>query len=159
MYSTLHLRKRLVAWMIHKAVPSLNIFRKPRLFPYTLNELRQMSPNTLGFETAKFLDKRNFDLLPNYEIHDAIHTILNYNTTTVGELKLQAFMWGNNSSSFEGRVLFLIGLVILPELWTELKLDYERGKNAAERIGDWDMVTLIKTDINTLRSKLVKLQV
>lgn len=154
MHSTLTFRKRLVAWLIHKAVPSLNFLKKPKSFPFTLEEMRQMPLNTLGRETAIFLDKRNFDLLPNYEVHDAIHTILNYNTTTVGELKLQAFMWGNNSSSVEGRVLFLIGLIILPELWKELKLDYEGGKKAVTRISDWDMVALIKTDINALRSKL-----
>jgi len=154
MNSALQFRKRLVAWMINKAVPALNIFRNPKPFPYTLDELRQFPTGTLGFEVAVFLDKRHFDLLPKYEVHDAVHTILNYNTTTVGELKLQAFMWGNKSSSFAGRILFLIGVLSLPELWKELRLDYERGKKALARIDDWDMVSLIDTDLMTLRSKL-----
>ncbi len=154
MNSTLQFRKRLVAWMIHRAVPALNIFRNPEPFPYTLEEMRLFPMGTLGFEVAVFLDKRHFDLLPKYEIHDAVHTILNYNTTTVGELKLQAFMWGNKSSSFAGRVLFLIGVLTLPELWKELRRDYERGKTARSRIDDWDMVSLLRTDLMALRSNL-----
>src|SRR5262245_30023100 len=142
MNKSIQFRKRLVAWMINKAVPALNIFRHPKPWPYSLDKMRQFPKGTLGFETAAFLDQRHFGLLPKYEIHDTIHTILNYNTTTMGELKLQAFMWGNKSSSFAGRVLFLIGLLTLPELWTELRLDYERGKKAAERIENWNMASL-----------------
>ena len=116
--------------------------------------MRQYPKGTLGFELAAFLDKRGFDLLPKYEIHDAVHTILNYNTTTVGELKLQAFMWGNGSSSFAGRALFLIGLLILPELWEELKLDLERGEKARERIDHWDMASKFGMEMSTLRLQL-----
>ena len=148
------IRKRVVAWMINKAVPALNLFRNPEVWPYTLGQMRQCPKGSLGFETAAFLDKRGFGLLPKYEIHDTVHTILNYNTTTMVELRLQAFMWGNKSSSFAGRVLLLIGLVILPELWNELRLDYERGRNAAERLDDWDMSSLINEDLATLRLQL-----
>jgi len=148
------LRKSLVAWMINKAVPALNIFRRPKPFPYTLEEMRNFPEGTLGFEVAAFLDKRKFDLLPKYEIHDAVHTLLNYNTTTAGELKLQAFMWGNNSSSFAGRALFLIGILTLPELWSELMVNYERGRKASARIDDWDMVSLVKSQIIPLQMQL-----
>jgi ubiquinone biosynthesis protein Coq4 len=154
MNKSLQLRKRLVAWMINKAVPALNIFRNPKTWPYSLDEIRQFQKGSLGFEMAIFLDKRGFGLLPKYEVHDAVHTILKYNTTTVGELKLQAFMWGNKSSSYAGRVLFLIGLFFLPELWKELKLDYERGKKAAERIENWDIASLIDKDLFALRLQL-----
>lgn len=154
MNSTLQFRKRFVAWMIHRAVPALNVFRNPKPFPYTLEEMRKFPYGTLGYEVAAFLDKRDFDLLPKYEIHDAVHTILKYNTTTVGELKLQAFMWGNKSSSFAGRVLFLIGICVLPELWNELRLDLERGRNAKERIDDWDMASKFGMDMSTIRLQL-----
>lgn len=154
MNSTLQFRKHLVAWMIHQAVPALNVFRYPKPFPYSLEEMRQLPAGTLGSAVAAFLDKRQFDLLPKYEIHDAVHTILNYNTTTVGELKLQAFMWGNKSSSFAGRMLFIIGLLALPEIWEELRQDYERGRRARSRIEDWDMVSLMKSDLMDLRLKL-----
>ena len=154
MKKSLPSRKRLVAWMIHKAVPALNVFRYPQPWPYTLEEMRTFPLGSLGLEMASFLDARSFDLLEKYEVHDAAHTILGYKTTTVGELKLQAFMWGNKSSSYAGRVLFLIGLAILPELWPELKLDYERGKKAAERIEEWNLAALVHQDLTALRSQL-----
>ena len=154
MNTILNLRKSIVAWMIHQAVPALNLFRYPKPWPYSLDELREFPNGSLGYEMAKFLDKRKFDLLPKYEIHDAIHTILGYGTTTVGELRLQAFMWGNKSSSFAGRVLFLIGIIILPELWAELKVDYERGKKASERIADWNITKLATENMNDIRLRI-----
>jgi ubiquinone biosynthesis protein Coq4 len=154
MNKNLQFRKRLVAWMIHKAVPALNIFRHPKSWPYSLDEMRKFPQGSLGREIASFLDERGFDLLEKYEVHDAAHVILGYKTTTVGELKLQAFMWGNKSSSCAGRVLFLIGLLTLPELWTELKMDYERGKKAAERIDNWDLAALVYKNLNLLRVQL-----
>src|SRR4051812_24638605 len=116
MNSNLRLRKRIVAWMINKAVPRLNVFRHPKPWPYSLDELRTFPRGSLGLEMAYFLGSRGFGLLPKYETHDGVHTLLNYRTSTTGELQLQAFMWGNSSSSFAGRVLFLIGLISLPEL-------------------------------------------
>ena len=154
MSKNLQIHKLLVAWMINKAVPALNIFRNPETWPYTLDQMRHYSPGSLGFETAAFLDQRGFGLLPKYEIHDIIHTILDYNTTTVGELRLQAFMWGDRSSSFAGRVLFIIGLTLLPELWNDLRLEYERVKRAAEKIANWDMVSLLDKDLTSLRLRL-----
>ena len=154
MNKSLQVRKRIVAWMIHKAVPALNIFRYPKAWPYDLATMRKFPKGTLGLEMAAFLDVRGFGLLNKYEIHDAMHTILGYKTTTVGELKLQAFMWGNNSSSFAGRILLLIGLFMLPELWSELKVDCERGQKAAARIADWDLAALVQKDISLLRLQL-----
>jgi hypothetical protein len=45
-------------------------------------------------------------------------------------------------------------MLILPELWPELKVDYERGKKAAERIDNWDLTALVYTDLNSLRTQL-----
>lgn len=104
-------RMKLLARLIGASVPVSNLLRRPRPWPYTLDELRRFSPGTLGAETAVFLDARRFGFLPQYETHDVIHTLLDYKTTTSGELRLQAFMLGNRSASFAGRVLFLIGLV------------------------------------------------
>ena len=148
------LRLKILARMIGSSVPFLNFFRKPKHWPITLEEMSNLAQGTLGAETALFLQKRNFDLLPQYEDHDMIHTLLGYNTTTSGELRLQAFMWGNGSSSFEGRVLFIIGLVVFPEMWEMLLEDYRRGKRAVFKIGKWDFVGLIERDITLLRQTL-----
>ena len=94
------LRKKVLGWMIIESVPLLNRFRRPTFWPYTLEELRQFPPGTLGAELAAFLDIRHLNFLPQYETHDAIHLLLNYDTTVTDELRLQAFMLGNGSTSF-----------------------------------------------------------
>lgn len=147
------LRSRLMAWLIGASVPVLNLFRRPKPFPYSLAELRTLPPNTLGAATAAFLDKRHFDFLPQYETHDVIHTLLGYGTTTTGELRLQAFMWGNRSSSIAGRVLFLLGILTLPELWPQLKKDYARGRQA-QRLAQIDIPALLPENIERVRHQL-----
>ena len=147
------MRLSLLAWMIGASVPCLNLFRKTRPWPHSLEELETFPPQSLGAEIATFLGVRGFDLLPQYETHDAIHTLLGYGTSTTGELRLQAFMWGNQSASFAGRVLLLIGLIMLPELWSRLKTDYQRGRQA-QHIASWNIPTLLREDIADLRQQL-----
>jgi ubiquinone biosynthesis protein Coq4 len=147
------LRNRLVARLIGASVPFLNRFRRPRPFPYTLEELRQLPSDTLGAQTASFLDQRHFDFLPMYETHDVIHTLLEYGTTTTGELRLQAFMVGNRSASFAGRILFLIGAPLLPEIWRQLKHDFLRGRRARQ-ISRLDFTIALRQDVRQLREQL-----
>lgn len=145
-------RPKLVSWLIKTSVPLLNLFRRPEPFPYSLHDLRFFPGGTLGAATVSFLDKRQFDFLTKYETHDIFHTLLGYGTTTTGELRLQAFMWGNRSSSFAGRLLFLIGIVILPELWPQLHKDFARGRQA-RRINGADIPVLLHENIDNVRSK------
>jgi len=147
------LRTRLLARMIGASVPLLNLLRRPQPFPYSLDDLRAFPPRTLGGATATFLDKRRFSFLPHYETHDIIHSLLGYGTTTTGELRLQAFMWGNRSSSFAGRVLFLVGILALPELWALLQNDYMRGRRA-HRLAEADIPAMLHDDIESVRTRL-----
>jgi len=142
--------KRTLGWLIGKSVPFLNLFRRPKTFPYELNELRDFPRGTLGAETALFLDKRNMDFLPKYETHDLVHTLLGYDATTTGELRLQAFMCGNGTASFAGRVLFLVGLIFIPKIWRNTGRDIARGKKAERIFGD-QLVSLLNQDIDDLR--------
>jgi hypothetical protein len=139
--------------MIGASVPFLNLFRKTPPWPHPLEELKRFPPRSLGAEIAAFLGGRGLDFLPQYETHDAIHTLLGYTTSTTGELRLQAFMWGNQSASFAGRVLLLMGLMMLPELWPQLKQDYQRGRQA-QHLASWDIPRLLKEDIGLLRKRL-----
>ena len=147
-------RLALVAKMIGAAVPFLNFFRPEPTWPVPLKQLRVQSKDTLGFATAELLGRRGFDLLPNYETHDLIHALLQYKTTTTGELELQAFMLGNRSASFEGKILLLLGLLVLPELCPLLTQAYRRGRTANERLDDWEFATLVDHPIITLRNRL-----
>ena len=46
------------------------------------------------------------EFLPKYEPHDALHVLLGYDATTVGEIRLQAFMAGNSTRSVAGWILY-----------------------------------------------------
>ncbi len=146
-------RSRLVARLIRASVPFLNLIRRPPPFPFVLADLRQLPAGSLGAETAAFLDQRRFDFLPKYETHDIIHTLLGYDTTTTGELRLQAFMLGNRSASLAGQVLFVLGALLLPELWRQLVQDFQRGRRA-DRLSALNLTVVLHEPCDTLRTDL-----
>lgn len=124
------LRERFVTHLIGDYVPVLNLVRRPKPWP-TLRELRDYPDGTLGREVAGYLDARGLPFKVRYENHDAIHCITQYETNIRGEMELQAFMWANGSSSPAGRILFVVGGLLLPEQWSAMRDAYARGKDAA----------------------------
>jgi hypothetical protein len=124
------LRERFVTHLIGDYVPVLNLVRRPKPWP-TLDALRDYPDGTLGREVAAYLDARGLPFKVRYENHDAIHCITGYETNIRGEMELQAFMWANASSSPAGRILFVVGGLLLPEQWAAMKDAYARGKAAA----------------------------
>lgn len=139
--------------MIESAVPFLNNFRNPPKWPYTIDQHRAMERGTLGNEVARFLDGKELPLLPKYEVHDTIHVLAGYGTTPLEELKLQAFMIGNGSSTFPGKVLFLLGLMIKPEYTNVLRRELQRGQQARQLAG-FDFAQLVLEDARSVRSRL-----
>lgn len=147
-------RVTVMQWMIIEAVPFLNRFRRESGWVHSLEDLRQFPVGTWGAGVVQFLDARGFDdFLPNYESHDALHTLLGYETNITGELRLQAFMIGNGGASFPGQVLFILGCLILPELWPQLRLDFMRGYNSA-RLRMWDVPAMLNSDLTLIRTKI-----
>ncbi len=124
------MRDQLLKFLIERAVPFLNRFRRKPFWPLSQDEMRQLPEGTLGKDVAQFLDAQNLSLLPKYEVHDTLHVLLNYGTTPKEELKLQGFMMGNKSVTFGGKVLFAISLVVKPEYLKEIRQEMKRGKKA-----------------------------
>jgi hypothetical protein len=124
------LRDRFVKHLIGDYVPVLNLLRDPAPWP-SLAELEGYPEGSLGREVAAFLRARGLPFKVRYENHDAIHAILDYDTTTEGEMELQAFLWANESSSRAGRILFVVGGALLPEHWRAMRAAYRRGAKAA----------------------------
>ena len=124
------LRERFVTHLIGDYVPVLNLVRRPKPWP-TLGALREYPDGTLGREVASYLDARGLPFKVRYENHDAIHCITGYETNIRGEMELQAFMWANDSSSPAGRILFVVGGLLLPEQWAAMRDAYQRGSEAA----------------------------
>ena len=123
------LRERFVTHLIGDYVPVLNLVRRPAPWP-ALAELRRYPAGVLGREVARYLDTRGLPFKVRYENHDAIHAILDYETNIRGEMEVQAFLWANGSSSPAGRILFVIGGMLLPEQWSAMRRAYARGKAA-----------------------------
>lgn len=129
------LRERFATHIIGDYVPLLNLVRRPAPWP-TLEELRGYAGSSLGREVATYLDARKLPFKVRYENHDAIHALLDDETNIRGEMEVQAFLWANGSSSFAGRILFVIGGLLLPEQWEAMKAD-SRGHAAVSfaRVG------------------------
>ncbi len=123
------LRERFVTHLIGDYVPVLNLVRRPAPWP-TLAELRAYPSESLGHQVAAFLDARGLPFKVRYENHDAIHAILDYETNIQGEMEVQAFLWANGSSSPAGRILFVLGGLVLPEQWSAMTKAFTRGKAA-----------------------------
>jgi ubiquinone biosynthesis protein Coq4 len=120
------LRERFVTHLIGDYVPVLNLVRRPAPWP-ALGELRAYPGGALGREVAAYLDARGLPFKVRYENHDAIHAILDYETNIRGEMEVQAFLWANGSSSPAGRILFVVGGLLLPEQWSAMRAAHRRG--------------------------------
>ena len=123
------LRERFVTHLIGDYVPVLNLVRRPTPWP-SLDELRAYPKGSLGRSVVAYLDARGLPFKVRYENHDAIHAILGYETNIQGEMELQAFLWANGSSSNAGRVLFVLGGLLLPEQWHAMGAAFARGREA-----------------------------
>lgn len=146
------LRDRFVRHLISDYVPVLNLVRRPKPWP-TLEALLEYPAGSLGREVAEFLRARGLPFKVRYENHDAIHTILDYDTTTQGEMEVQAFLWANRSSSPAGRILFVVGGALLPEHWTAMRRAYRRGR-AARPIEEATLPDRLREPLGQVRERL-----
>jgi ubiquinone biosynthesis protein Coq4 len=128
--SNMNISEHIITFSIEKAVPVLNLFRKKSSWKHPLTSIRNFPDQTLGKELALFLDQRKMQLLPQYEVHDVLHVVLNYDTSPTEEFLLQGFMIGNGSSSFGGKVLAYLGMMIIPERIPAFRTAFRRGRQA-----------------------------
>lgn len=146
------LRDRLVRHLIGDYVPVLNLVRRPEPWP-SLDVLRAYPAGSLGREVARYLDARGLPFKVRYENHDAIHAILDYDTTTEGEMEVQAFLWANRASSPAGRILFVVGGALLPEHWSAMGRAYRRGVDAGP-IEEAKLPWRLRESLADVRAKL-----
>lgn len=126
-FATYTLRESLLGMLINQAVPMLNLFRKGLPWNTEFDELQNFPDRSWGQETYTFLANRNLCFLPKYEHHDALHVLLGYDTTVVGEARLQSFMVGNQSPTIAGRGLYILAMTMIPEHWRVFSFDRRRG--------------------------------
>jgi ubiquinone biosynthesis protein Coq4 len=147
-------RSLVLVYLTHRmALPVLKLVRKPEAFPYTLQQLQAMPPQTLGKALAAMLHENKFELLTHYAKHDMKHILLNYPTTDKGEVCLQAFMWGNGHLSFPVVSTLLFGFFTMPEFWKDFYKAWQRGR-AANKISHWNWTAIVTQPTKTLEQQI-----
>lgn len=148
------LRSNLLVYLTHRmALPVLRIIRKPEIFPYSRESLKQFPEKTLGKDLIDFLEVKQLELLPYYARHDIKHILLDYDTTDEGEGSLQCFMLGNGHVSFPVLATVLYGFVTMPEYWGSFRRAFHRGKKAVS-IADWKWFEILDQPTNELKLKI-----
>ena len=147
-------RSALLVYLTHKmALPVLRLIRNPVLFPYSMEELRQLPENTMGHDLVLFLEARQLELLPYYAKHDIKHILLDYDTTDDGEVCLQCFMLGNRHISFPVLSTVLYGFVTMPEYWSLFRKAFRRGR-ACRPIENWKWFEILTEKTIDLKNKI-----
>jgi hypothetical protein len=90
--------------------------------------LSQLPKGTVGQSLAECLLARELTLVPGFESHDLKHVVLAYELEPVGEIRLQAFMLGNGNWTLPSILIFLFGLVLLPQHWRLFQQDFQAGQ-------------------------------
>lgn len=147
-------RSAVLVYLTHKmALPVLQLIRKPVVFPYSAEELKNFPEGTLGNELVNFLETKELQLLPYYARHDIKHILLDYDTTDKGEGCLQCFMLGNRHVSFPVIATVLYGLITMPEYWPSFKKAFKRGKKCRP-IEDWKWFEILTEKTADLKNKI-----
>ena len=144
----------MLVYLTHKmALPLLKRIRKPVIFPYSADELKNFAANTMGKDLINFLEAKQLHLLPYYAKHDIKHILLEYDTTDEGEVCLQCFMLGNGHVSFPVAATVLYGIFTMPEYWKSFKKAFERGRKYFP-VEEWKWFELLQLSVNALRNKM-----
>jgi hypothetical protein len=127
---------RLISRSIIKRSFNLSVWAIEQFYDMTpydqkVGELRKLAEGTLGCDIAQCLDDNNLRLVPHYESHDLKHVLLDYKMTPVDEIRMQAFMMGNGNYTFPCFAILSFGLVLLPDKWSILYQDFQRGRKTA----------------------------
>jgi len=152
--SFIKIRSVILVFLTHQiALPLLKIMRKPNEFTYTMEQLKVLPTDTLGFGLYDFLQQRKLPLLKHYTRHDIKHVLLKYDTTDEGEACLQSFMLGNGRVSFPVLATVCYGLITMPEYWKSMRKAFRTGKQCRSFHG-WQWNDLMAEKISVLQHKI-----
>ncbi len=113
----------------------MNLAIRPLQFFYrssaekTLLKLESLPENTIGRELFQMLRDNNLKVIPKFETHDLKHLILGYGMTSIEEIKMQAYLFGNGNKSIFC-LLFLASGLLFPENWSEFIAEFKNGKRS-----------------------------
>ena len=140
--------------LIHNVgLPFLLKFRPPKPWHYSHQQLRELPNGTWGRELADLLDRNNYQLLRNYEHHDAKHVLLGYDMDEVSEVRLQFFFLGNRRYTFPVLSTVTVGMILMPEYWFSFLKEFRKG-NKIPPINKNDLANMMHLPLKEVRGML-----
>lgn len=118
-----------------------------------LQELENLSDETVGKAIANSLKEHGYALIPGFESHDMKHVLLDYPMTPLGEVRLQAFMIGNGNRSLTSLAIFLFGFAFLPNAWEQYLHDFQCGLEAVP-IKSWSIEQLKHQNLQQMKNTI-----
>lgn len=92
-------------------------------------EMDNCEDGTVGKDYVDLLVRQGVDFIPVFKEHDLKHLVLGYGMSSVDELRMQAYLFGNGNRSVFC-ILFLASAILLPGSWSVLHAEYQKGKLA-----------------------------
>jgi hypothetical protein len=134
----------------HLSVWTIEQFYNIAIYEQKVRELQKLPDGTLGKDIANCLEKNGLRLVPNFESHDLKHVLLDFEMTPVDEIRMQAFMLGNNNYSVVSFAIFIFGVLLVPDHWKTFYADFINGRNA-KPIKTWTIEEYAHCKTSTLR--------
>lgn len=89
--------------------------------------LENCPENSVGNSVLNMLNENNLDVIPFFEDHDLKHLVLGYGMTSVEEIRMQAFLFGNGNRSFSC-ILFLLSGILFAFCLESILLGLQKRK-------------------------------
>lgn len=137
-------------WMIIKP---LQFFFKSKMEKHT-SDLENCKKGTVGYEVYRMLEKHKLQVIPKFENHDLKHLLLDYDMSSIDEIKMQMYLLGNGNYSIYC-LLFAASGILFPIHWIEFYLNFKKGKNAISilELSIFDCMNMKIEDIKTTYNK------
>ena len=128
-------------------------FYKNENWLHTHDSLYALPSGSTGNELVKYLDKMNFKLVEGYEPHDVKHIITGYEMDTLGEVRLQFYLLGNENQTLPVLFTLAFGVWFIPEHILTFWEDYKEGKKA-KSLFYLDYAALLEDNLMKVRQTL-----
>lgn len=148
-----NIRQRLMNGSIEVAKFAAKPFYQPAYWPFSHEDLFQMPKGSIGNDLAHYLDSHGFRLVEKYELHDVKHILLGYEMDTIGEIRLQFYLFGNGNQTLPVILSMAFGLCIIPEHFITFYRDLKRGEKA-KPISELDYSVLVLENTKQVQQNL-----
>lgn len=145
-----NIARSIIKKLFHLSVRTIEQFHDMAVYEQKAKNLKELPDGTLGKDIANCLEKNDLRLVPNFESHDLKHVLLNFKMTTVDEIRMQAFMLGNDNYSIPSFTIFIFGALLLPDLWSTFYTDFKNGQNS-KPIKTWTIEEYAHCQTSTLK--------